>query len=139
MKRKFGSLGNLRSYRVEVWAAFTSLSDEAHTFSTCVSPLDHCRFAFSSSERSQSTRKRDELAARTAAHPGRRLWARLLLAFSCKTRYFYPSCHQKRVISQLVVFAPQEAAGIRFAMEMHRINDTKETHIVLRRLPDEKD
>ena len=40
-------------------------------------------------------------------------------------------------ISQLVAFAPQQAGSLRFAMEMHRIAETKRTHIVLRQLPEE--
>ena len=41
------------------------------------------------------------------------------------------------VISQHAVFAPQSIAGMKLALEMHRIADTGETHIGMRRLPND--
>jgi len=40
-------------------------------------------------------------------------------------------------ISQLASFAPQLIHGMRFAVEMHRIAESGETHVILRRLPDD--
>ncbi|WOD14158.1 hypothetical protein [Paraburkholderia kirstenboschensis] len=41
------------------------------------------------------------------------------------------------VISQVASFAPQAINGMKFSTEMHKMADTGETHIVLRRLPDD--
>ncbi|MBI5042437.1 MAG: restriction endonuclease [Nitrospirae bacterium] len=40
------------------------------------------------------------------------------------------------VISQFASFAPQSIHGMKFSTEMHKIGDTGETHVILRRLPD---
>lgn len=40
------------------------------------------------------------------------------------------------VISQVASFAPQSIHGMKFSTEMHKIGDTGETHVILRRLPD---
>lgn len=37
-------------------------------------------------------------------------------------------------ISQVASFAPQRVLGINFALEMHRMSETGETHVILRRL-----
>lgn len=37
-------------------------------------------------------------------------------------------------ISQIAAFAPQEIQGMRFSMELHRIAESGETHITLRKL-----
>ena len=39
-------------------------------------------------------------------------------------------------ISQLAAFAPQAILGMNFAMELHRIAATGETHVTMHRLPD---
>jgi hypothetical protein len=41
------------------------------------------------------------------------------------------------VISQLAAFAPHSIFDMNLALEMHRVADTGETHIVMRRLPDD--
>ena len=41
-------------------------------------------------------------------------------------------------ISQLAAFAPQSILGMNFALELHRMADTGETHVTLRRLSDEQ-
>jgi Restriction endonuclease len=40
-------------------------------------------------------------------------------------------------ISQLVSFGPQSVMGMKFSMEMHRLAETGETHVLLRKLPDD--
>lgn len=40
------------------------------------------------------------------------------------------------VISQVASFAPQSIHGMKFSTEMHKMGDTGETHIILRRLAD---
>lgn len=40
-------------------------------------------------------------------------------------------------ISQLVSFGPQSIMGMKFSMEMHRVAETGETHVLLRSLPDD--
>jgi restriction endonuclease len=40
-------------------------------------------------------------------------------------------------ISQIVSFGPQSIMGMKFGMEMHRLAETGETHVLLRRLPDD--
>jgi hypothetical protein len=40
-------------------------------------------------------------------------------------------------ISQVVSFGPQSIMGMKFNMEMHRLAETGETHVLLRRLPDD--
>lgn len=40
-------------------------------------------------------------------------------------------------ISQVVSFAPTTAMGMNFAIEMHRLAETGETHVILRGLPDD--
>lgn len=39
-------------------------------------------------------------------------------------------------ISQAAVFAPQSIMGMKFTTEMHKMAETGETHVILRRLPD---
>lgn len=39
-------------------------------------------------------------------------------------------------ISQLVAFAPQSIHGANLSLELHRIMDSGETHVIMRRLPD---
>jgi len=40
-------------------------------------------------------------------------------------------------ISQVVSFAPQNLAGVRFSMELHRIPESGLTHVIMRKLKDE--
>lgn len=40
-------------------------------------------------------------------------------------------------ISQLASFAPDDVAGMKIAVELHRFADSGETHVVLRRVPDD--
>lgn len=40
------------------------------------------------------------------------------------------------VISQIASFAPQSINGMKFSTELHKIEDSGETHVILRRLPD---
>lgn len=49
----------------------------------------------------------------------------------------YRDSQTGEVISQLAVFAPQEIEGMRLALELHRMGEDGQTHIVMRRLPDE--
>jgi hypothetical protein len=39
-------------------------------------------------------------------------------------------------ISQVASFAPQSIFGMKFSTEMHKMRDTGETHVILRRLAD---
>lgn len=41
-----------------------------------------------------------------------------------------------KAISQVASFAPQSIYGMNLSIEMHKMKDTGETHVVLRRLPD---
>lgn len=41
------------------------------------------------------------------------------------------------VISQLAAFAPHSIAGMNFAVELHRMGEDGETHVIMRRLPDD--
>lgn len=47
----------------------------------------------------------------------------------------YRKLNAEEPISQVVSFAPTSAMGIDFALEMHRLAETGETHVTLRRLP----
>ncbi|CAB3753019.1 hypothetical protein [Paraburkholderia solisilvae] len=49
----------------------------------------------------------------------------------------YRQANTKDVISQVASFAPQAIHGMKFATEFHKMADTGETHIILRRLPDD--
>jgi hypothetical protein len=49
----------------------------------------------------------------------------------------YRHAETGELISQLAAFAPQSIAGFKMALEMHRIADTGETHIGMRRLPND--
>jgi hypothetical protein len=49
----------------------------------------------------------------------------------------YRHAEAGRPISQLAAFAPQAIHGMKFSMEMHRVAESGETHIVLRRLKDD--
>ena len=49
----------------------------------------------------------------------------------------YSHTETGEVISQLAAFAPQSILDMKLALEMHRMADTGETHIVMRRLPDD--
>lgn len=40
-------------------------------------------------------------------------------------------------ISQLAAFAPQSILGMKLALEMHRMAESGETHVIMRRLPDD--
>ncbi|RJP63039.1 MAG: hypothetical protein C4535_19935 [Comamonadaceae bacterium] len=40
-------------------------------------------------------------------------------------------------ISQLAAFAPQSILGMNLALELHRVADSGETHVTMRRLPDD--
>ena len=40
-------------------------------------------------------------------------------------------------ISQLAAFAPQSILGMNLALELHRIAESGETHVTMRRLPDD--
>jgi hypothetical protein len=46
----------------------------------------------------------------------------------------YRDAQTGNVISQLAAFAPQTIHGMKFSVEMHRIGETGETHVVMRRL-----
>jgi hypothetical protein len=48
----------------------------------------------------------------------------------------YRHAETGETISQLAAFAPQEIHGMKFSMEMHRIADCGETHIIMRRVRD---
>ena len=41
------------------------------------------------------------------------------------------------VISQLAAFAPHSILGMNLALELHRMGDEGETHVIMRRLPDD--
>nr|WP_244551712.1 hypothetical protein [Aromatoleum tolulyticum] len=41
------------------------------------------------------------------------------------------------VISQLAAFAPHSILGMNFAVELHRMGEDGETHVIMRRLPDD--
>lgn len=49
----------------------------------------------------------------------------------------YRHAETGEVISQLAAFAPQSIFGMNLALEMHRMTDTGETHVTMRRLPDD--
>jgi hypothetical protein len=49
----------------------------------------------------------------------------------------YRNAGTKEVISKVTSFAPQSIQGMRFTTEFHKMNETGETHIVMRRLSDE--
>lgn len=48
----------------------------------------------------------------------------------------YQSVDGSNIISQVASFAPQSIHGVTFSTEMHKISDTGETYVVLRRLDD---
>ena len=41
------------------------------------------------------------------------------------------------VISQLAAFAPHSVLGMNFAVELHRMGEDGETHVLMRRIPDD--
>lgn len=48
----------------------------------------------------------------------------------------YRHANSGEVISQIASFAPQSIVGMKFSTELHKMADTGETHIILRRLAD---
>lgn len=48
----------------------------------------------------------------------------------------YRHLEDQQPISQLAAFAPQQIFGMKFSMELHRIAESGETHIALRRVED---
>lgn len=48
----------------------------------------------------------------------------------------YRNSDTGEVVSQVASFAPQSIHGMKFSTEMHKLGDTGETHVILRRLPD---
>ena len=48
----------------------------------------------------------------------------------------YRHAETGEVISQVASFAPKSIYGMKFSTEMHRMADSGETHVILRRLPD---
>lgn len=48
----------------------------------------------------------------------------------------YRHAETGEVISQLAAFAPQSILGMNLALEMHRMAETGETHVTMRRLRD---
>jgi len=49
----------------------------------------------------------------------------------------YSQISSSSSISQVVSFAPQDLAGMRFSMELHRIQETGLTHVLMRKLKNE--
>ena len=49
----------------------------------------------------------------------------------------YRDAEAGQPISQLAAFAPQEMHGMKFSMEVHRMAESGETHIILRRVRDD--
>lgn len=49
----------------------------------------------------------------------------------------YRQAETGEVISRVASFAPQSIHGMKFSTEMHKMGDTGETHVILRRLPDD--
>ena len=49
----------------------------------------------------------------------------------------YRHAETGEVISQLAAFAPQSILGMNLELEMHRMAETGETHVTMRRLPDD--
>ena len=47
----------------------------------------------------------------------------------------YRGSSEREPISQIVSFGPQSIMGMKFSMEMHRLAETGETHVLLRRQP----
>jgi hypothetical protein len=50
----------------------------------------------------------------------------------------YREVDSGRAISQLAAFAPQNVNGARFSIELHRMAESGETHIAMRKLDDDK-
>ena len=48
----------------------------------------------------------------------------------------YCGVEDGKTISKVAAFEPQEVQGIEFTLEMHKLEDTGETHVVLRKTPD---
>ena len=48
----------------------------------------------------------------------------------------YQHVHSGETISQIASFAPQSILGMKFSTELHKMADTGETHVILRRLDD---
>lgn len=46
----------------------------------------------------------------------------------------YRDTETGNVISQVAAFEPQEMHGMKFSVEMHRIGETGETHVIMRRV-----
>lgn len=49
----------------------------------------------------------------------------------------YRQADTEEAISQVASFAPQSIHGMKFSTEMHKMGDTGETHVILRRLADD--
>jgi hypothetical protein len=49
----------------------------------------------------------------------------------------YRHAESGETISQLAAFAPQAILGMNFAVELHRMADSGETHVTMRRVPDD--
>lgn len=58
-----------------------------------------------------------------------------LIPLMVTAEYFHATTGE--VISQVASFAPQSIHGMKFSTELHKMGDSGETHIILRRLPDD--
>lgn len=76
-----------------------------------------------------------EIRIRTIAYRGELRRKEILIPLSGTSEY--RDAETGKPISQAAVFAPQSIMGMKFATEMHRMADSGETHIILRRLPDD--